>query len=92
MAASAMRSVPKRVSLIVSARSADRCRKSMRKFILSAAVPLCLVLLPSAVGAQAPPLPRVRITTGAIAKVERTNGRRSRARAAFLCFDKGGVS
>jgi hypothetical protein len=69
MAASAMRSVPKRGSLIVSATSADRCRKSMRKFILSAAVPLCLVLLPSAVGAQALPLPRVRITTGAIVEL-----------------------
>jgi hypothetical protein len=41
----------------------------LKKFILSAAVPLCLVLLPSAVRAQAPPLPRVRITTGAIVEL-----------------------
>jgi hypothetical protein len=49
----------------------------LKKFILSA-VPLCLVLLPSAAGAQAPPLPRVRITTGAIVElpgVVRLDGR-----------------
>jgi hypothetical protein len=40
----------------------------MKKSILSAAVPLCLVLQPCAVGAQAPP-PPVRITTGAIVEL-----------------------
>jgi hypothetical protein len=42
----------------------------MKKWILSAAaVPLCLGLLPSTVGAQATPLPRVRITTGAVVEL-----------------------
>jgi hypothetical protein len=41
----------------------------MKKSILSAAVPLCLMLQPSAVGAQAPPPQPVRITTGAIVEL-----------------------
>src|SRR4030095_891180 len=74
--------------------SADRYRKSMKKSILSAAVPLCLVLQPSAVGAQAPP-PPVRITMGAIVDlpgIVRLDGRTKSTTGSLIDSDEETVT